>query len=227
MQYQPTVADIILVKKSLASLPIELIDGILDEASYWPHSSLTIAWRDSVPSQRRNSGGDKMYMRTLPLAIYGTDINIALPARRQYGGEYPARKVIFELWSKDQGWSNEIANRGTYNGSSTWFDADVETLRHFGSEHPFLPSPTHLQRNIHAKNKVHHHTVVWHYLDSIEEGSTAAFEAEARGQGWKSLNGTFVRSLKVGDCITLWMRARFPTRRLDITKAKISVYWAV
>ncbi|KAH7925672.1 hypothetical protein BV22DRAFT_1033714 [Leucogyrophana mollusca] len=285
--YQPSVSDIILVKKYLAFLPLELIDRILDEASYWPHSSLTISWRDSVPSQRRNASGDKMYMRTMPLAIYGTDVDITLPAvpledsdegvdrvweymlGHEGGGarawlsprgEHPARKIVFDLWSKDQGWSNEIANRGTYNGSWTWFDADIETLKsdpfrdsksavswpeHLlfkesdapelaGSfefdrrqtGHPLLPPPTHLQRNVHAKNKIHHHTVTWHYRDTIAEGSPAALAAEERGQGWKSLDGNFIRSLKAGDCITLWMRARFPTRRLDITKASITVYWA-
>jgi len=95
---------------------------------------------------------------------------------------------------------------------------------------PYLPwSPsTHIQRNVHAGQEFRTHIVEWHYLDSIEEGSAEAMEADNdKGRGWQSLDGSFVRSLKEGDCITLWMRARFPGWRCLGKKAKIDVYWAV
>jgi hypothetical protein len=72
-----------------------------------------------------------------------------------------------------------------------------------------------------------HHIVTWTDLDDVEEGSPEAFAAEKRGQGWKSYDGSFVRDLQVGDCITLWMRARFPGWTNDAVKAKITVFWAV
>jgi len=174
-------------------------------------------------------------------------------------GEHPCRKIIFQLWSKDQGWSDDVDNHGTYRGSYTWYDASVETFAsdilnggrviwpahlltyesdspllaespfHFirrDPDHPFLPPPTHLQRNVHAEDQIHHHTIVWHYLDCIGENPGLATQ-ELDGRGWKSRDGSFVRSLKVGDCITLWMRARFPGWSSLIEKAKIEIYWAV
>ena len=294
--FQPTTADVVSVKESFREvskpLPLELIDQILDEASYWPHSSITLVWPESVPYEKKKPSGtgglffeDKMYMRTLPFAVYGTEGDMTLTkedlvesATESFSigmengeeaklgkwlpprGEHPCRKIVFQLWSKDQGWSDDGDNHGTYRGSYSWFDASVETVApdilnrgpiawprfllryesdtplvaesHFNfirrdPDHPFLPPPTHLQRNIHASRDFHHHTVTWHYLDFIDENSPPVLEADLNGQGWKSLDGTFVRSLKVGDCITLWMRTRFPGWWLRIEKAKIEVYWAV
>jgi len=289
--FQPTILDIILVKgyfsKVSRPLPVELIDQILDDASYWPHSSVTLEWDAVAASGTVSEKQDNMYMRTLPFAIYGTEGDVSLTQEhvRSVGldavepfhlgmqnseaertkwlpprGGNPCRKIAFQLWSEDQGWSNDSANHGTYRGSYTWFDASVETLDHdmlnhgrvtwpahllidesdgpllvespFNfvrreTDHPFLPPPTHLQRNIHAVHKIRHHTITWHYLDFIDEQSPAAIEADLNGRGWKSLDGSFVRSLKVGDCITLWMRARFPGWTAHIVKAKIEMYWAV
>ncbi|KAH7925691.1 hypothetical protein BV22DRAFT_969693, partial [Leucogyrophana mollusca] len=255
---QPTIADIIQVKDLFSRistpLPIELVDKILDDASYWPYSSITLDLPRSVPGSRHYNKDD-MYMRTLPLAGGESYDGRWLPPR----GEHPCRMIEFQLWSRDQGFSHEIHNHGTYRGSYTWFDAGVESLKSVGTldhnvswpvyliteasdserlagspfqftdpgKHPFLPPPTHLQRNIHAKSEMHHHTVVWHYLDCVEEGSSEAVEAELRGQGWKSLDGSFVRGLKVGDCITLWLRARFPAWAMRAAKAKMDIYWAV
>jgi len=282
--YKPTIADIILVKECFYAvpvskpLPLELIDQILDYASYWAHSSVTVDWDKIIPDSEMVE--DKMYVRTLPLAVYGTQGDVVLTKQWKSGsqefrlgveddedsetrdwlpprGEHPCRMIEFNLWSSDQGWSDNHINHGTYQDSYTWFDASVETpnldtsnskaviwpshLLIYDSNaanlpfeftrrdpaHPFLPPPTHLQRNIHAQHNTHHHTITWHYLDSIDENSPAAVEADNRGQGWKSLDGSFVRSLKMGDCITLWMRARFPGWKLDAKMAKIDLYWAV
>ncbi|KAH7905153.1 hypothetical protein BJ138DRAFT_1165272 [Hygrophoropsis aurantiaca] len=293
--YLPTIADIIQVKDIFSQtsppLPIELIDQIIDDASYWPHSSITLTKSAIVPNYRTGGIQDEMYMRTLPLAVPGVEGSIALsgteaedeksialglveggdPTNGKWlppRGENPARKIVFKLWSKDQGWSGEHDNHGTYRGSYTWFDAGIETPKFDNitlndpiswpvhliahpsdssrlsssdsksepsssfefitdNQTPFLPPPTTLQRNIHAKKSVHNHTVVWHYLDCVEEGSADAIEAGERGQGWKSLDGTFVRGMKVGDCVTLWMRARFPEWVMRVSKATIDIYWAV
>src|SRR6478735_2823695 len=40
--------------------------------------------------------------------------------------QYPVRKVVFTIRSKDQGWSSDTENRHTYNGSWTWFEAGLE-----------------------------------------------------------------------------------------------------
>jgi hypothetical protein len=40
--------------------------------------------------------------------------------------QYPVRKIVFSIRSKDQGWSSEPQNRRTFNGSWTWFEAGLE-----------------------------------------------------------------------------------------------------
>lgn len=40
--------------------------------------------------------------------------------------QYPVRKVVFTIRSHDQGWCSEPENRGTFNGSWTWFEAGLE-----------------------------------------------------------------------------------------------------
>jgi hypothetical protein len=43
-------------------------------------------------------------------------------------GEFPCRKIVFTIKSHDQGWGGPAGCRGTYKGSSTWFDVGLETL---------------------------------------------------------------------------------------------------
>jgi hypothetical protein len=43
-------------------------------------------------------------------------------------GEYPCRKIVFQLWGEDQGWLDDRDNHLTYRGLYTWYDASVETL---------------------------------------------------------------------------------------------------
>lgn len=42
--------------------------------------------------------------------------------------EHPCRKIVFSMRSRDQGWSGDRANHGTYKASWTWFDAGLERL---------------------------------------------------------------------------------------------------
>lgn len=47
-------------------------------------------------------------------------------------GNHPCRKVVFTLRSHDQGWGDDLSNRGSYRSSYTWFDAGLEKLIAFG-----------------------------------------------------------------------------------------------
>jgi hypothetical protein len=44
-------------------------------------------------------------------------------------GDYPFRKVVFTIKSKDQGWVDRRGIRGTYEGSYTWFDVGLEQIQ--------------------------------------------------------------------------------------------------
>ncbi|CAD6444105.1 af724416-380e-4b7f-9561-d406b960dbf8 [Sclerotinia trifoliorum] len=41
-------------------------------------------------------------------------------------GQFPCRKIIFRIRSRDQGWGGVRADKGTYRGSYTWFDVGLE-----------------------------------------------------------------------------------------------------
>lgn len=107
-------------------LPLELVDQVLDYASYWAHSSITVEWDKIVPKMTNNDSGsisDKIYMRTLPLAVYGTQGDVVLTEKHWTDGEafhlgakdskmkywfpsrgkHPCRVIEFNLWSSDQG----------------------------------------------------------------------------------------------------------------------------
>ncbi|CAK7215216.1 hypothetical protein SBRCBS47491_002407 [Sporothrix bragantina] len=62
------------------------------------------------------------------------DIRKWLPEGQAPLLEHPCRKIVFTLVSRDQGWSNNIRDRGTYRGSYSWFDVGLERYG-WGGEH--------------------------------------------------------------------------------------------
>ncbi|KAI6039225.1 hypothetical protein EDC04DRAFT_3010374, partial [Pisolithus marmoratus] len=240
-RYEPTVQDILTVRSYFlllrTPLPNELIDTILDEAHYWAHSTVTVEY----PVRAGGWGSaDHMYMRTLPLAIPGTEGDFVFspqeprrirlgtgPNLSLYHRLHPCRRIVFNLWSHDQGWSSSPSEwHGTYYGSYSWWDASVETPQQEIIIRPYIPSDKVLQRNLHAVGKARHHTVEWSHVDGVTSAEDQN-SLENRGRGRSSADGIFVRNLKVGDCIALWVSARFPGWAMHAKKAKISVYWAV
>jgi hypothetical protein len=286
--YDPTVADILRVRRYFTlipqPLPKELVDDILDLASYWAHTSLTFEEIQSVTA-RDASIVESMYMRALPLAFPNTAGDFTLSARENNSKDpkrktytllreqdptsdefiamapsgqpsnpiaaHPCRKIVFQLWSHDQGWTTSHPHdQGTYRNSFTWIGARIEKAQFGmsadlfagGSGSSLLKTPvnfipralpgsdetfTHVQTNVQVNSETTHHTVTWHHLDSVRKGSQDAQEADARGEDWKALDGRFVKAMRPGDCISLWMRARLRLWKCTLEKAKITVYWAV
>ena len=58
-------------------------------------------------------------------------------------GGCPCRRIVFTIKSHDQGWGGPPRCRGTYKGSSTWFDVGLETVSAIDSN---LPSFTMTSR---------------------------------------------------------------------------------
>ena len=140
-----------------------------------------------------------------------------------------------------------------YQGSFTWFDAEVIPEAHKkkmyvnGTEQEILndesgsvkkhyePSDEHLlprskqvQMNGARVSETQDRTITWHYLDGIEADSTAAYDIERRlGRGRYTLDGRVVRELDVGDSIALWGRARFGQWANHVFEASVRVFWAI
>ncbi|EIW75417.1 hypothetical protein CONPUDRAFT_85251 [Coniophora puteana RWD-64-598 SS2] len=211
-----TAVDVRVVRALLTSrpalLPIELIDIILDEAEYWPHSTVEVNGIRQVRGVHKSPCCSEAYLVTLPLAHPHTEgHHIASPGKppavqlhqdMKEGavsdasggirrGEHPCRRIVFELHSRDQGWSDYPEHHGTYDATRSWFDVSV--VRDFSSLLLLPPSAPadsatnhtvgamrdrDLQRNVHAKAEETWHVIVWDWKDTIEEGSREALEAE-------------------------------------------------
>ncbi|KAH7126371.1 hypothetical protein B0J13DRAFT_565390 [Dactylonectria estremocensis] len=186
----------------------------------------------------------------------------------------PVRKVVFSIRSADQGWGGEHGNKGTYQGSWTWFEAGLERfdadttcdpqctydIRHKSSSskasplpvcglralHPELEPVPNVEGKLQYKHPLGHNSdleiyrnktatrtlkdkvVTWSYLDDIRSDSDAAEQIDVKeGRGRGTLDGSFVRDLKLGDVITIWAKSRFSGWVNHIESAQIDVYWAV
>jgi hypothetical protein len=109
--HQPTLQDVLSVKKCfLKVVPIELVDQIISFAEYWPHNTIKLAEGTIV----RNNG-EELCLQSQPLP--GTFIPESETEGVDIGGVcvrtlIPARKVVFRIWSHDQGWSSSNPGRG-------------------------------------------------------------------------------------------------------------------
>ena len=94
--------------------------------------------------------------------------------------------------------------------------------------HPLLPQDQFtIQRNETAVRDWKDHVVTWSFSDSAKPGSSASEALKAQGRGAATGDGLFVNSLRFGDVITIWAKARFPGWVNYIESVKIDVYWAV
>ncbi|KAI1427395.1 hypothetical protein F5Y12DRAFT_169990 [Xylaria sp. FL1777] len=278
------------------NFPPELVDIIMDFAEYWACSVASIDY--SVTADRglaihggTGGGENRFILRTEPLGLTAWHSEkpklwqAAAPARR-LGKEYPRaelerfiegppstldhpfRKIVFDIVSRDQGWSDAIDTHGTCRSSWTWFDAGIDRfdkahtcsgendersetegsnssekvpttcairpiwppLKETSSEydHQLLPTADHrIQCNYVADHEWQHHRVEWSCTDNIDPTSNAGKELDSVGRGSATGDGTFLRSLKVGDMLTVWGRARFPGWMNSVQKVQVEVYWAL
>jgi hypothetical protein len=100
-----------------------------------------------------------------------------------------------------------------------------EISYHF--DHPLLPNEMALQRNVHSSREMKEHVVTWSFDDHIDPESEEATKLQLQGRGGATGSGELVRSLVVGDVVTVWAKARFPGWMNVIEQVKIDVYWAV
>lgn len=93
--------------------------------------------------------------------------------------------------------------------------------------HDLLASPKYtIQHNKTAIRQSQTHTIVWSYKDS-DAISPGPEELKAAGRGAETGNGDFVRSLKLGDVVTVWAKARFGGWSNTVDSVKVDVYWAL
>ena len=105
---------------------------------------------------------------------------------------------------------------------------DTETQEmSYHYDHSLLPDNRTLQKNVKCGGNTKEHVVAWSFDDCIEPESEEADHLEAQGRGRATGSGDIVRSLGVGDVVTVWAKARFPGWMNVVEEVKMDVYWAV
>jgi len=210
-------------------LPTELVDMIIDEAEYWP----SVLTRMPRPVSAQNDT-DKQCLLTPPLCYdLGSDSSFSSsflsPKLLPHRGPHPCRKIVFTIQAHDQGWGGKIYSRGTYQDSYTWFDAYIlDGNAPAEPERPFTPTSCRLQSNRVAVKETQRYHITWHYSDAISPDSKEASRIELKeGRGSETLDGSEVRSMKLGDTVSVWARARFPGWVNYVKSASLRVFWAI
>lgn len=100
-----------------------------------------------------------------------------------------------------------------------------------GSEYHYVHSPwlgpREIQRNKMAFSEWIDHEVTWTCWDVVSPDSKEAQQAMEQGKGRMDGDGQFVRSLRLGDAITVWGRAMHRGWANVIQSVEIDVYWAI
>jgi hypothetical protein len=99
-----------------AGLPSEIALMILDYAEYWVYEHYTRSADLIANAMLGNNIHEcaSLYTHTTPLTAQLDPVPLLKP-----------RKVVFKLKSRDQGWSNNSEDHGTYRGSFSWFEATI------------------------------------------------------------------------------------------------------
>jgi hypothetical protein len=94
-------------------------------------------------------------------------------------------------------------------------------------QHELLPTAAKIQANKTAHPDWMTHKVEWRWTDGVDPNSNEADKLDEVGRGSATGDGEFVRSLKLGDVITVWAKSRFPGWVNNVASCKIDVYFAV
>ena len=167
----------------------DLVPEILDLGEYWTKASHD---RRDAQSYVEDTAG-RPYLTVA--------VGNALRLRRQM-----VRKVEIRITSHDQGWSSYPHSHGTYDGSWTWFEAEIRSSD--GDEETATCARRFLCRNVHAGVQDETHTVTWRY---------DAEDAEERN---------LIRSLGSGSVISIVPWARFPGWANHVSCATVDIYTA-
>lgn len=84
-----------------------------------------------------------------------------------------------------------------------------------------------IQKNMTATRDVKEHIVEWRWTDDVAPDSEEGKKLVEGGRGSETLDGRFVRDLKLGDVVTVWGKARFGGWVNFVDKVSMEIYWAV
>jgi len=106
-------------------------------------------------------------------------------------------------------------------------EGEKEPKLKYEFDHPLLPSARCIQKNLTAVRTTTEHIVEWCASDDINPESLEANQLMKQGRGAATGTGAFVKSLELGDVVTVWAKARFPGWINSVEDVQIDVYWMV
>jgi ankyrin repeat protein len=184
--------------------PGHIAAAILDMAQYWVNSSCLCA----VPDHFDGETSERAYLVSEPI--------LGRP-------QQPVEQVVFTIDSHDQGWSVFHHLHGTYQGSHTWFEAQVVVA----DQPDAVVERRYIMTNVHASPRVRRHVVAWSanmpgssqnddlraiemWVRSLKSGDRIAVVPRARYLGWVN----FVKLVKI-DIMTSFLKRSSPSLRND------------
>ncbi|THV05167.1 hypothetical protein K435DRAFT_961545 [Dendrothele bispora CBS 962.96] len=249
-QFRPSEEDVAVVRQDLLKLlPLELIDDIFDYARYWPSVS---AFRGGPSASCAitnlvHDGQSRCYLVTPPIPGDSKLTVATEPTRHRR-----VREVRFRIRSHDQGWGGDANHRGTYNGSSTWFEAVIlrpaSELGHPSWYQNVLTGPTsllgpdalqtlsssslqdnddqprrwHIQSNVTASGKFRDHVVTWRTTDEANPEEEQLYD---RAKGRMGRGHELVRSLRAGDRLAIIAKALLPGWVNHVASASAEIFY--
>ncbi|KAI1163528.1 hypothetical protein F5B18DRAFT_319421 [Nemania serpens] len=171
-----------------------------------------------IVSRDQGWGGDVQSRRTYQSSWTWFDAGID----RFDKGHTPASESVESTQAKT---SSEPQNVPTTCAIRPVWPTLKEDLSEY--HHGLHPTADHMiQCNRLAEHDWQHHHIEWSWDDDIEPESSAGIGLTSNGRGSATGDGSFIRSLRLGDMVTVWGRARFGGWTNSVEKVKVQVYWA-
>lgn len=160
---------------SRPALPVEVVLQILEHPS---RTILTSCVSTKYPTDAllrvRSNRSPHEVIRTPPLS--------ADDARN-------ARKIVFEMKGKDQGWSSHRSDYGTYNNTWSWYEAVVRRVKEGEDDLLEEVSRLELHRNRHAGIQIETYRTEFDtdhdLVKTLQRGDVIELDACARFLGWE------------------------------------------
>ncbi|KAJ7267130.1 hypothetical protein C8J57DRAFT_1068232 [Mycena rebaudengoi] len=171
------------------------------------------------------------------------------------GAQPKIKKIIFRTVSCDQGWGGEPADRGTYNGSFTWFEAAIfPPTRSEAMPSDLVRLDRTVQQPAEIPGRGYHHRLEvvniahpdrpsrWRIQTNVCASShpkehTVIWEADARREGEDhdsqavsegSGDGAgFINSLTPGDRVAVIARAIYPMWVNKLQHIEVFIYYTI
>ncbi|RVD82296.1 uncharacterized protein DFL_006726 [Arthrobotrys flagrans] len=223
-------------------LPAELVSDILDYAEYFGHEVIGISerrgfvrsrWTSARAESEEGHGCKDIKLHLVAQIPDFMALRKDTAGKGGLGGGRPGRvrKIVFRLRCRDQGWSNHPEIDGTYQWGRSRIDVEVWRKHegvgldddYDGKGGMYRVCASLLQRNKVAVTDVLEYEISWRWDEDKPQDDTANVDEVGRHEK----NGQFVRELKGGDEIRIFIKAFYTGWECIIERCEVECWWAV